>query len=88
MNARPARRYEPSQARAAAIRKAREWAQMSERDLAVALGVSRATVRSWEAAARDPGPDMTARIAVATRAPVSSLLAPTGRPPAAARRAA
>ena len=30
----PARRYEPSQARARAIRHARERAQMSERDLA------------------------------------------------------
>ena len=77
MNARPARRYEPSQARAAAIRKAREWAQMSERDLAAALGVPRATVRRWEAAAQDPGPDMAARIAVATRVPVSSLLVPS-----------
>jgi DNA-binding transcriptional regulator YiaG len=79
----PARRYEPSQARAAAIRRACDWAHMSERDLATALGVSRATVRAWQAAERDPGPDMTARIAVATRTRVSSLLMP-----GAARRAA
>ena len=74
-----ARRYEPSQARAAAIRDAREWAHMSERDLAAALGVSRATVRCWETAVRDPGPDMAWRIAVAARVPVSSLLVPAVR---------
>ena len=93
------RRYDPSQARAAAIRRAREWAQMSPQDLAMALGVSRATVRRWEAAALDPGPDMAWRIAVATRVRVSSLLVPrsAGRasratappvPQDAARRAA
>ena len=70
------RRYEPSQDRAAAIRQAREWAQMSEQDLARTMGVSRSTVRCWEAAVRDPGPDMAWRIAVATRVPVSSLLMP------------
>ena len=70
------RRYEPSRARAAAIRQARERAQMSERDLAAALGVSRTTVRAWEGAVRDPGPDMAWRIAVAARVPVSSLLVP------------
>ena len=70
------RRYDPSPARARAIRQAREWAQMSLRDLARALGVGTMTVWSWEAAERDPGPDMAARIAVATRVPVSSLLAP------------
>ena len=83
-----ARRYDPSPDRARAIRKAREWAQMSQRDLAGALGVSRWTVECWENVVRDPGPDMAARIAVATRAPVSSLLVPTGRLPVAARRAA
>ena len=71
------RRYDPSQARARAIRQAREWAQMSEQDLARTLGVSRATVRCWETAVRDPGPDMTWRIAVAARVPVSSLLMPS-----------
>ena len=92
MTARPARRYfrdsagwfvayagQPSQARARAIRQAREWAHMSLYDLAAALGVSRGTVRCWESAARDPGPDMAARIAVATRVPVSSLLMPSRR---------
>ena len=78
-----ARRYEPSRARAHAIRQAREWAQMSERDLARTLGVPRSAVRSWEASVRDPGPDMTARIAVAARVPVSSLLMPTPRSVAA-----
>jgi transcriptional regulator with XRE-family HTH domain len=77
MTASPVRRYEPSKARAAAIRQARDWAQMSERDLAAALGVSRATVRAWEDAARDPGPEMAARIAAAARVPVSSLLMPS-----------
>ena len=72
-----ARRYDPSPARAAAIRRARDWANMSERDLATAVGVSKWTVQCWEAAVRDPGPDMTARIAVATRVPVSSLLVPS-----------
>ena len=72
------RRYEPSPARARAIRHAREWAHMSTRDLATAVGVSAKTVRCWEAAAWDPGPDMTWRIAVATRVPVSSLLMPSG----------
>ena len=72
----PVRRYEPSQARAAAIRQAREWAQMSQRDLAAAVGVSRWTVECWEAAVRDPGPDMAWRIAAATRVRVSSLLVP------------
>ena len=73
-----ARRYEPSPDRARAIRQAREWAHMSERDLATALGYrTRTPVRAWEAAVRDPGPDMTARIAAATRVPVSSLLMPT-----------
>ena len=76
MSARPARRYEPSRARAAAIRQARDWAHMSLQDLATALGVSRTTVRAWEGAERDPGPDMAARIAVAARVPVSSLLVP------------
>jgi DNA-binding transcriptional regulator YiaG len=71
------RRYEPSPDRARAIRAARTWAWMSERDLAAALGVSQATVRCWEAAVRDPGPEMAARIAVATRVPVSSLLVPS-----------
>ena len=73
----PARRYDPSPARARAIREAREWAQMSLQDLATALGVSRSTVRGWEGAVRDPGPGMAARIAVATRVPVSSLLVPS-----------
>ena len=73
----PARRYDPSPARARAIREAREWAQMSLQDLATALGVSRSTVRCWEGAVRDPGPGMAARIAVATRVPVSSLLVPS-----------
>ena len=76
MSTHPARRYDPSQARARAIRQARDWAHMSEQDLAAALGVSRFTVRCWETAVRDPGPGMTARIAVATRVPVSSLLMP------------
>ncbi len=71
------RRYDPSPARARAIREAREWAQMSLQDLATALGVSRSTVRCWEGAVRDPGPGMAARIAVATRVPVSSLLVPS-----------
>lgn len=71
-----ARRYDPSPARARAIREARDWAQMSLRDLAAALGVSATTVMAWEGTERDPGPDMAARIAVATRTPVSSLLAP------------
>ena len=87
MTARPARRYEPSPARAAAIRQAREQAHMSERDLARALGVSRATVQAWEAAVRDPGPDMAWRIAVAARVPVSSLLMPS-RPSVADRAVA
>ena len=78
-----ARRYDPSPARAAAIRHAREWANMSERDLAAALGVAKWTVQCWEAAVRDPGPDMTWRIAVAARVPVSSLLVPTPRSVAA-----
>ena len=86
------RRYDPSQARAAAIRRAREWAHMSEQDLATAVGVSRVTVRRWEAAERDPGPDMAWRIAAATRVPVSSLLMPSaGRslaPSGPVRRAA
>jgi DNA-binding transcriptional regulator YiaG len=73
----PARRYEPSQARAAAIRQARDWAHMSLQDLATALGVSKTTVRCWESATRDPGPAMAARIAVAARVPVSSLLIPS-----------
>ena len=73
----PARRYDPSRDRAAAIRRARDWAHMSERDLAAAVGVSQATVRAWEAAVRDPGPDMAWRIAVATRVAVSSLLMPS-----------
>ena len=67
----------PSPARARAIRQAREWAQMSQQDLARTLGVARWVVRCWEAAVRDPGPDMAARIAVATRVPVSSLLMPS-----------
>ena len=71
-----ARRYDPSPARARAIREAREWAHMSLQDLATALGVSGSTVRCWEGAVRDPGPGMAARIAVATRVPVSSLLMP------------
>ena len=83
------RRYEPSPARARAIRQAREQAHMSERDLAAALGVSRATVQAWEAAVRDPGPDMAWRIAVAARVPVSSLLMPSaGRSIAPVRTAA
>ena len=75
----PARRYDPSPARARAIRQARDWAHMSLQDLAAALGVSRSTVRCWEAAVRDPGPDMAARIAVAARVPVSLLLMPSSR---------
>ena len=71
-----ARRYEPSRARARAIRQAREQSHMSERDLATAVGVSQATVRAWEGAVRDPGPGMAWRIAVAARVPVSSLLMP------------
>lgn len=77
MTAKGARRYEPSQARAAAIRRAREWAGMSKYDLATAVGVSHKTVRCWEAAVRDPGPDMAWRIAVATRTRVSFLLWPS-----------
>ena len=46
----------PSPARARAIRQAREWAQMSQQDLARTLGVARWVVRCWEAAVRDPGP--------------------------------
>jgi len=88
VNARPARRYDPSQARAAAIRQAREWAHMSLQDLASAVGVSKTTVRAWESAARDPGPEMAARIAVAARVPVSSLLMPSCRSLAPVRRAA
>ena len=84
MSTRPARRYDPSKARAAAIRQARERAQMSLQDLASALGVSKTTVRAWETAVRDPGPEMAARIAVATRVPVSSLLMPDARRPSAA----
>jgi DNA-binding transcriptional regulator YiaG len=80
MNATAARRYDPSRARASAIRQAREWAHMSLQDLATALGVSKTTVRAWEDAVRDPGPDMTRRIAVAARVPVSSLLVPSCRP--------
>ena len=76
MSARPARRYDPSQARATAIRQAREWAHMSQYDLARLLGVSQVTVSAWERAVRDPGPDMAWRIAAATRVPVSSLLMP------------
>jgi transcriptional regulator with XRE-family HTH domain len=79
VTARPVRRYDPSPARARAIRQAREWAQMSLQDLATALGVSKSTVRGWESAVRDPGPEMTARIAVATRSRVSSLLMPSLR---------
>lgn len=71
-----ARHYDPSPDRARAIREAREWAQMSLRDLAAALRVSHMTVRRWETGVCDPGPEMAARIAVATRMPVSSLLAP------------
>ena len=71
-----ARRYDPSPARARAIRHAREQAHMSRYDLAAALGVGEATVRRWEAAVNDPGPDVTWRIAVATRVRVSSLLMP------------
>jgi DNA-binding transcriptional regulator YiaG len=71
------RRYEPSQARARAIHQARDWAHMSQQDLATALGVPRSAVRRWEAAEQDPGPDMAARIAVATRVRVSSLLMPS-----------
>jgi len=70
------RRYEPSLARAAAIRAAREWAQMSQYDLARVLGVSQTTVRAWERAVRDPGPDMVWRIAEATGVRVSLLLMP------------
>ena len=81
MSTPPVRRYEPSRARARAIRRAREQAHMSERDLAAALGVSRTAVRDWEGAVRDPGPGMAARIAVAARAPVSSLLMPSHRAP-------
>lgn len=90
MTARLPRRYDPSPARAAAIRQARDWAHMSQYDLARALGVSQRTVCAWEQAVRDPGPDMAARIAVATRTPVSSLLAPARHEPGAAvlRRAA
>ncbi len=76
----PVRRYDPSRARARAIRQAREWAQMSLQDLASALGVSKTTVRAWEDAVRDPGPDMAWRIAVAARVPVSSLLMPSRWP--------
>jgi DNA-binding transcriptional regulator YiaG len=77
-----ARRYQPNPARAAAIRRARDWAHMSQYDLARALDVSREAVKAWEIPVRDPGPAMTARIAVATRVPVSGLLAPV---PAGAR---
>lgn len=73
------RRYDPSPDRAAAIREAREWAWMSQRDLARTLGVPLITVRRWEAAVRGVAPDMAARIAVATRTPVSSLLMPARR---------
>ena len=76
MSARAVRRYDPSAARAAAIREAREWAHMSQYDLARVLGVSRTTVEGWELLVRDPGPEMAARIAVATRVPVSWLLVP------------
>lgn len=73
-----ARRYDPSPARARAIRQAREWAHMSERDLARALGYrSRTPVRAWEACVLDPGPAVIARIAEVTRVPVSSLLVPS-----------
>ena len=71
-----ARRYEPSPARAAAIRAAREWAHMSQYDLARVLGVSQRTVCAWEQAVRDPGPDMVWRIAAAARVRVSLLLMP------------
>lgn len=71
------RRYDPSPARARAIRQARDWAHMSELDLARALGYkSRTPVRAWEAAVLDPGPAVVERIAVVTRVPVSSLLMP------------
>lgn len=72
-------RYAPNPDRARAIREARQWAQMSERDLGRALGVAQATVRAWEAAVRDPGPGNVARIAEATRTSVSSLLMPRPR---------
>jgi transcriptional regulator with XRE-family HTH domain len=52
---------------------------MSLQDLAAAVGVSKTTVRAWEGAVRDPGPDMAWRIAVAARVPVSSLLWPVDR---------
>ena len=85
MTTRPvARRYDPSPDRARAIREARDWAWMSQYDLARVLGVSQRTVCAWEQAVRDPGPDMTARIAVATRTPVSSLLVPSRQWDAAA----
>ena len=73
------RRYAPNRARAAAIRQAREWACMSQYDLARALGVSQRTVCRWEAAAWDPGPVVVMRIAEVTRVRVSFLLVPGGR---------
>jgi DNA-binding transcriptional regulator YiaG len=76
------RRYDPSPARARAIREARDWAHLSQYDLARILGVSQRTVCAWEQAVRDPGPDMAARIAVAARVPVSSLLVPSRSPAA------
>jgi transcriptional regulator with XRE-family HTH domain len=50
---------------------------MSLGDLAAAVGVSRTTVRRWEACTHDPGPEAAARIAVVTGVPVSKLLAPS-----------
>lgn len=73
------RRYEPSPARARAIRQAASWASMSQYDLARAVGVSRTTVEDWMAGRRDPGPANLIRIAIATRTRVSSLLTPVTR---------
>lgn len=74
------RRYDPNPDRARAIRAAREWAHMSQPDLARALGYKSATpVRQWEAAMLDPGPATVERIAAVTRTPVSALLVPSRR---------
>jgi DNA-binding XRE family transcriptional regulator len=56
------------------IREARQWAGMSQRAIADAVGVSQASISHWELDRFDPGPAVLYEIAVATGAPVSWLL--------------
>jgi transcriptional regulator with XRE-family HTH domain len=73
----PERRRALSRDRAAAIRRAREWANMSQLDLAKALGYQTAhPVWAWENCRVDPGPAMVARIAEVTRTRAAELLIP------------